>query len=67
MTEPNDVVAAREYGPVPQYPIESVDNALRVLMMLVERSEIRLTEVSSHLSVASSTAHRLLAMLAYRG
>jgi DNA-binding IclR family transcriptional regulator len=67
VTEPNDVVAAREYGPVPQYPIESVDNALRALMMLVERSEIRLTEVSSHLSVASSTAHRLLAMLAYRG
>lgn len=67
MTEPGDVVAAREYGPVPQYPIESVDNALRVLMLLVERPEIRLTDVSSHLSVASSTAHRLLAMLAYRG
>jgi DNA-binding IclR family transcriptional regulator len=67
VTEPNDLVAAREYGSVPQYPIESVDNALRVLMLLAERSEIRLTEVSSHLSVASSTAHRLLAMLAYRG
>jgi DNA-binding IclR family transcriptional regulator len=36
-------------------------------MLLAQRSEIRLTEVSSHLSVASSTAHRLLAMLAYRG
>jgi IclR family transcriptional regulator, acetate operon repressor len=67
MTETKDLVAAREYGPLPQYPIESVDNALQVLMLLVERSEIRLTEVSSHLSVASSTAHRLLAMLVYRG
>jgi IclR family acetate operon transcriptional repressor len=67
VTEPNDFAAAREYGPVPQYPIESVDNVLRVLMLLVERSEIRLTEVSSHLAVASSTAHRLLAMLVYRG
>ena len=25
-----------EYGPVPQYPIESVDNALRVLLLLGE-------------------------------
>jgi IclR family transcriptional regulator, acetate operon repressor len=61
------MVPAREYGPAPQYPIESVDNALRVLMLLVERPEIRLTDVSGYLGVASSTAHRLLAMLQYRG
>ncbi|HLI37157.1 MAG TPA: IclR family transcriptional regulator [Streptosporangiaceae bacterium] len=54
-------------GPVPQYPIESVDNALRILLLLGERSELRLTEVAEYLGVASSTAHRLLAMLAYRG
>lgn len=52
---------------VPQYPIESVDNALRVLLLLGERDELRLTEVSEYLGVASSTAHRLLAMLQYRG
>jgi DNA-binding IclR family transcriptional regulator len=52
---------------VPQYPIESVDNALKVLLLLGERSELRLTEVSEYLGVASSTAHRLLAMLQYRG
>jgi DNA-binding IclR family transcriptional regulator len=54
-------------GPRPQYPIESVDNALKILLLLGERSELRLTEVAEYLGVASSTAHRLLAMLQYRG
>lgn len=54
-------------GRPPQYPIESVDNALKVLLLLGERPQLRLTEVSEYLGVASSTAHRLLAMLAYRG
>jgi DNA-binding IclR family transcriptional regulator len=57
----------RAYGPTPQYPLESVDNALQILMLLVTRTELRLTDVSVHLGVASSTAHRLLAMLQYRG
>ena len=52
---------------LPQYPIESVDNALRVLLLLGERPEFRLTDVSQYLGVASSTAHRVLAMLQYRG
>lgn len=56
-----------EYGPVPQYPIESVDNALRVLVLIGQRRQLRLTDVSRYLGVASSTAHRLLAMLQYRG
>jgi DNA-binding IclR family transcriptional regulator len=51
----------------PQYPIESVDNALKLLLLFGERAEIRLTEASQYLEVASSTAHRLLAMLQYRG
>ncbi|SFO52079.1 transcriptional regulator, IclR family [Pseudonocardia ammonioxydans] len=51
----------------PQYPIESVDNALKILLLFGERSEVRLTDVSDHLGVASSTAHRMLAMLLYRG
>jgi DNA-binding IclR family transcriptional regulator len=55
------------YGAVPQYPIDSVDNALRVLLLLGERPTLRLTDVSHYLGVASSTAHRLLAMLQYRG
>ncbi|MFE2041991.1 IclR family transcriptional regulator [Streptomyces sp. NPDC059477] len=54
-------------GPEPQYPIESVDNALKILLLLGERSELRLTDVATYLGVATSTAHRLLAMLHYRG
>jgi DNA-binding IclR family transcriptional regulator len=52
---------------LPQYPIESVDKALRLILLLVERTEIRLSEATRYLDVASSTAHRLLAMLQYRG
>jgi IclR family acetate operon transcriptional repressor len=51
----------------PQYPIESVDNALRLILWFEDHRQIRLTDASSHLGVASSTAHRLLAMLQYRG
>ena len=58
--------AAKGMAP-PQYPIESVDNALRVLLLFEEQAQIRLTEASAYLDVASSTAHRLMAMLQYRG
>jgi len=51
----------------PQYPIESVDNALKLLLQFDERPRIRLTDAATYLGVASSTAHRLLAMLQYRG
>ena len=54
-------------GPAPRYPIESVDNALKLLLLFAEQPRVRLTDVSRHLEVASSTAHRLLAMLQYRG
>ncbi len=51
----------------PAYPIASVDNALRLLMLLRKQTRVRLSEASEHLGVAHSTAHRLLAMLAYHG
>src|SRR6201995_1061128 len=51
----------------PQYPIESVDNALKLLLLLGEQPQIRLGAGTRYLGVASSTAHRLLAMLTYRG
>lgn len=54
-------------GPAPQYPIESVDNALLVLLLLGESEELRLTDVAEYLGIASSSAHRLMAMLLYRG
>src|SRR5215207_9515036 len=54
-------------GPAPRYPIESVDNALRLLLLFAEKPRVRLTDAGEYLGVASSTAHRLLAMLQYRG
>ena len=54
-------------GPAPRYPIESVDNALKLLLLFAQQPRVRLTEVSQYLEVASSTAHRLLSMLQYRG
>ena len=47
----------------PAHPISSVDNALRLLVSLRDREEIRVSEASEELGVARSTAHRLLAML----
>ncbi len=50
-------------GTRPSYPISSVDNALRLLLMFRDRKRLRLSEVAQSLGVADSTAHRLLAML----
>jgi len=54
-------------GPPPAYPIASVDSALRLLMLFRDTPRVRLSEASEHLGVAHSTAHRLMAMLAYHG
>ena len=51
----------------PSYPIESVDNALKLILLLGQQSTVRMSEASRYLGVASSTAHRILAMLQYRG
>lgn len=50
---------------MPQYPIESVDKALKLVLLLADQPELRLSEAARYLKVASSTAHRLLAMLQY--
>lgn len=47
----------------PTHPIGSVENALRVLVMLRDRASIRVSDAADELNVARSTAHRLLAML----
>ena len=52
---------------VPAYTIDSVDKALQVLILLRERQQVRVSDVSAHLGVARSTAHRLLSTLAHRG
>ena len=43
------------------------NNALRLLLLFRSQPRVRLSEASEHLGVAHSTAHRLLAMLAYHG
>lgn len=44
-----------------------MDNALRLLLLLRDRGEVRVTDVSAELGVARSTAHRLLMTLAHHG
>lgn len=51
----------------PTYPLESVDNALRLIQILRDAGGLRLKDAARELGIGSSTAHRLLAMLVYRG
>ena len=53
--------------PLPQYPIESVDRTLQLLELLGRQQEVKLAEVRDQLGIGQSTAHRLMAMLVYRG
>ncbi|WP_236790836.1 IclR family transcriptional regulator [Amycolatopsis sp. GM8] len=53
---------SRESGP----PMTSVDNALRIVMMLGQHSSVRVSDVASQLGISVSTAHRLLSALVYR-
>ncbi|CAN5127674.1 IclR family transcriptional regulator [soil metagenome] len=60
-------VAAEDAAKLPRYPINSVDNALKLLLMFREKHLIRVSEAGAALGVGRSTAHRLLAMLEYHG
>jgi IclR family acetate operon transcriptional repressor len=51
----------------PNYPISSVDNALRLVLMLRDQPRLRLSGIAATLDIAPSTAHRLLAMLVHHG
>ncbi|MEY2514733.1 MAG: hypothetical protein QOJ89_2091 [bacterium] len=51
----------------PAYPISSVDNALRLLLLYRQRRLIRVTDAAEMLGVGRSTAHRLLATLQHHG
>lgn len=53
-------------GTEPRYPINSVDNALRLLLMFRDHRLIGVAQASETLGVGRSTAHRLLAMLQSR-
>lgn len=49
------------------YPIESVENAARVLLMLRDSRVLRVAEVAVELGIARSSAHRLLTTLQSQG
>ena len=51
----------------PTYSLQSVDAALRLVQLVQAFGPMRVTDVAVELGVGVSTAHRLLAMLVYRG
>jgi IclR family transcriptional regulator, acetate operon repressor len=51
----------------PPYALDSVDNALQLIQLLRDQGRLRVTDAARELGIARSTAHRLLAMLVYRG
>lgn len=51
----------------PTYPIRAVDSALKLLLLICQRQQIRVAEASDELDVARSTAHRLMQMLQLHG
>lgn len=57
----------REIAPEPKYLLGSVDGALQLLQLLRDEGSLRVMMAADHLGVSRSTAHRLLAMLVYRG
>jgi DNA-binding IclR family transcriptional regulator len=51
----------------PTYAIQSVDNALQLLLILRRDGVLRVSDAAAELGVARSTAHRLISMLRFRG
>lgn len=51
----------------PSYPVGSVESALRLIQMVVERKHIRIADASRELGFARSTGHRLLQTLEWHG
>ncbi len=51
----------------PQYPVESVDHALALMEMVRDFGRVRISVAAELLGISPSTAHRLMAMLVYRG
>ena len=51
----------------PPYPIQSVDYALQLMLILKRDGVLRVSDAAAELGVARSTAHRLISMLRFRG
>jgi IclR family transcriptional regulator, acetate operon repressor len=62
-----DASSGPDSAAAPETQVGSVDRALRLLLLLRRRPVLSLSEAASDLGVASSTAHRLLAILARHG
>jgi DNA-binding IclR family transcriptional regulator len=56
-----------DLAPVPNYPVASVDSALRLLRIFSEQGKVRIADASREIGVARSTAHRMVQQLQYRG
>jgi IclR family transcriptional regulator, acetate operon repressor len=67
MATSSDRASGPDSASKPNYPIGSVDSALRLLALLAEHPSVRIAEASKRLDVARSTAHRLMQMLQYHG
>ena len=52
---------------LPPYTVESVHNALTILLMFRRTKHVRLVDASNHLNVSRSTAHRMMQTLALDG
>lgn len=50
-----------------QPPLESVDRALRLLLFIRQEGSVSVKEAATYLAVTTSTAHRLLSSLVFRG
>jgi DNA-binding IclR family transcriptional regulator len=59
--------AAPPVGGAYKYPIESVESALKLLVMLAEQGQVRVTDVAAQLGVSRSTGYRFLATLQHHG
>jgi IclR family acetate operon transcriptional repressor len=51
----------------PAYILSSIDNALELIQLLRDTGQLRLSDAAKSLEISNSTAHRLMAMLVYRG
>ncbi len=58
-------VAVLMWSAEPAYPIGSVDNTLRILLLLRDRGTLTLGDVAEEHGIVRSSAHRLMVMLAY--
>jgi len=63
---PGSIPAMQRPADHPRYRVESLDNALRLLLLLQQQPELRVTSAAQRLGIAPSTVHRLLTTLAAR-